>query len=105
MLATVASYIEQHHLLPENGTVVVAVSGGANSLCLLHILKQLCGPPIHPAKSSPNSSDAASASSFARQDARRGRENAIPRYNCILRTSTINYEARKANGTRPMSSK
>src|ERR1700694_5053594 len=40
----VITYIEQHQLLPEQGTIVVALSEGADSLCLLHLLDQLCGP-------------------------------------------------------------
>ena len=40
----VITYIEQHHLLSEQATIVVALSGGADSLCLLHLLDQLCGP-------------------------------------------------------------
>ena len=39
----VLTFIEQHSLLPASGTVVVAFSGGADSLCLLHILYTLCG--------------------------------------------------------------
>src|SRR3989440_9756455 len=44
MLEKIATYIDQHRLFPPSGTIIVAVSGGADSLCLLHILNQLCGP-------------------------------------------------------------
>src|SRR5947199_3163656 len=45
MLETiVTTYIDRHQLLPPEGEVIVAVSGGADSLCLLHLLNQLCGP-------------------------------------------------------------
>src|SRR6266700_2874758 len=43
MLDTISAYIDQHQLLPESGIIIVAVSGGADSLCLLHALRQLCG--------------------------------------------------------------
>ena len=45
MLETiVTTYIDKHQLLPTSGEVIVAVSGGADSLCLLHLLNRLCGP-------------------------------------------------------------
>ncbi len=40
----VIAFIQQHSLLPASGPLIVAFSGGADSLCLLHILYMLCGP-------------------------------------------------------------
>lgn len=41
MRERVAAFIKQHHLLEPNGTVLVAVSGGADSVALLHLLHTL----------------------------------------------------------------
>ncbi len=53
MLETiVTTYIDKHQLLPPSGEIIVAVSGGADSLCLLYLLNRLCGtgkryPEVH----------------------------------------------------------
>ena len=41
LLKTIRNTIDRHNLLPRGGKVVVGVSGGPDSLCLLHVLRAL----------------------------------------------------------------
>lgn len=46
MLEEIRAYMEQFHMFPESGYIVAGVSGGADSLCLLHALaglREACG--------------------------------------------------------------
>jgi tRNA(Ile)-lysidine synthase len=42
LLAAVHAAIDAQHLFPDSGVVVIGVSGGLDSVCLLHLLKTLC---------------------------------------------------------------
>lgn len=41
MTDKIFKYMEEYHMLPENGNIVVGVSGGADSVCLLYALVKL----------------------------------------------------------------
>ena len=43
MLEQVENLIEEYAMLPPGGTVLCAVSGGADSVCLLHLLRERAG--------------------------------------------------------------
>ncbi|MCC8149938.1 MAG: tRNA lysidine(34) synthetase TilS [Lachnospiraceae bacterium] len=41
MLEKIKSYIEEHHMIKEGGQLIAGVSGGADSVCLLLVLREL----------------------------------------------------------------
>ena len=41
MIRTISAYVKQNNMLANGDRIVVGVSGGADSICLLHVLKQL----------------------------------------------------------------
>ena len=41
MITKVTNYIKQHHMIQEGNTILVGVSGGADSVCLLSVLSEL----------------------------------------------------------------
>src|SRR5262249_7832419 len=70
--ATVRAALLQHQMVEPGDTVVVAVSGGPDSLCLLHILSQLSGDlgiALHVAHLDPMLRGAESAAEAAFVDA------------------------------------
>ena len=43
MLETIKALTTEYDMLPRGGTVLCAVSGGADSMCLLHLLHTWAG--------------------------------------------------------------
>jgi tRNA(Ile)-lysidine synthase len=48
MLERVAKTISRYNMLPQGSRVIAAVSGGPDSVCLLHVLMELASPIDHP---------------------------------------------------------